>query len=140
MNYTWVIVWLVAVALSAGGASSQPMSPYAGQEQRTIKALSDDEICDLLDARGMRLAKAAELNYYPGPLHVLQLASELQLSDSQRAATEALYADMRMKAQALGRKIIEAERTLDQAFAGTRIDAAIPRVPVDSLATLQGEL
>ena len=54
---------------------------------------------------------------FPGPLHALQLKTQLGLSDSQRATTEALYAEMRNKALPIGRKIIEAERTLDQAFA-----------------------
>ena len=70
---------LIVVATTAT-SSAQTTSPYAGQEQRAIKALSDEEIRDLLDARGMGLAKAAELNSYPGPLHVLQLANELGLS------------------------------------------------------------
>ena len=44
-----------------------PPSPYAGQESRAIKALSDSEIDDLANGRGMGLAKAGELNGYPSP-------------------------------------------------------------------------
>src|SRR5262249_55422706 len=75
---------LLAIVATTATAIAQTVSPYAGQEQRAIKALSDEEIRDLLEARGMGLAKAAELNSYPGPLHVLQLANELGLSDAQR--------------------------------------------------------
>src|SRR5262249_16169067 len=75
---------VLAIVAATAGSSAQTASPYAGQEQRAIKALSDEEIRDLLEARGMGLAKAAELNSYPGPLHVLQLAAELGLSDAQR--------------------------------------------------------
>src|SRR5438132_9503867 len=117
---------LIIVATTATG-TAQTTSPYTGQEQRTIKALSDEEIRDLLEGRGMGLAKAAELNSYPGPLHVLQLANELGLSDAQRKATDTLYADMRSKAQPIGRKIIEAERVLDRAFSDRQIDAATLR-------------
>ena len=50
--------------------------PYAGQEARSIKALSDDDIAALRKGEGMGMAKAAELNGYPGPVHVLSLAAQ----------------------------------------------------------------
>src|SRR6516164_7952586 len=130
---------LVVVATTAT-SSAQTTSPYAGQEQRAIKALSDADIRDLLEARGMGLAKAAELNSYPGPLHVLQLAAQLGLSDAQRNATDALYATMRERALSIGRQIIEAERTLDRAFANGAIEPATLRSQVRAIAALQGEL
>ena len=137
---TILIISIAAIIASAMGASAQTTSPYAGQEQRTIKALSDSETKDLLEARGMGMARAAELNSYPGPLHVLQLANQLGLSDAQRTATEALYADMRSKAQPIGRKIIDAERSLDRAFLENAIDVATLRSQVNIIALLQGEL
>ena len=36
--------------------------PYAGQQTRTIKALSDQEVSDYVEGRGMGSSKAAELN------------------------------------------------------------------------------
>src|SRR6266513_3223882 len=95
MNRTAVFASLVVIVASAASATAQTTSPYAGQKQRTIKAISDQEIGDLLEGRGMGLAKAAELNSYPGPLHVLQLAEQIGLSDAQRTATDSLYAKMR---------------------------------------------
>lgn len=130
---------LIIVAMTATGIA-QTTSPYTGQEQRAIKALSEEEIRDLLEARGMGLAKAAELNSYPGPLHVLQLAAELGLSDAQRKATDSLYANMRQRALSIGRHIIEAERALDRAFANGGIEPATLRSQVGAIATLQGEL
>ena len=130
---------LIIVATTATGIA-QTTSPYSGQEQRAIKALSDEEIGDLLEARGMGLAKAAELNSYPGPLHVLQLAAELGLSDAQRKATDSLYANMRQRALSIGRQIIEAERTLDRAFANGAIEPATLQFQVTAIATLQSEL
>ena len=130
---------LIIVATTATGIA-QTTSPYSGQEQRAIKALSDADIRDLLEARGMGLAKAAELNSYPGPLHVLQLAAQLGLSDAQRNATDALYATMRERALSIGRQIIEAERTLDRAFANGAIEPATLRSQVRAIAALQGEL
>src|SRR6516164_3098797 len=131
---------LLAIVATTATGIAQTTSPYVGQEQRTIKALSDEEIRDLLEARGMGSAKAAELNSYPGPLHVLQLANELGLSDAQRKGTDALYANMRQRALSIGRQIVEAERTLDRAFANGAIEPATLRSQVHAIATLQGEL
>src|SRR5581483_6020910 len=58
-------------------------SPYAGQQSREIKSLSDREIDGLKNARGLGLAKAAELNGYPGPMHVLELADALNITGDQ---------------------------------------------------------
>ena len=134
------LIALLAIVATTATSSAQTTSPYTGQEQRTIKALSDEEIGDLLEARGMGLAKAAELNSYPGPLHVLQLATELGLSDAQRKATDSLYASMRQRALSIGRQIVEAERTLDRAFVNGAIEPATLRSQVGAIATLQGEL
>src|SRR5204863_9380527 len=116
MHRMRAVVLGIAIVAWPMGAAAQTASPYAGQQQRAIKALSDQEIEDLLEARGMGLAKAAELNSYPGPLHVLQLADQLGLSDAQRASGRTLYERMRERASAVGRQIIAAERVLDQAF------------------------
>jgi len=131
---------LLAIVATTATSSAQTTSPYTGQEQRAIKALSEEEIRDLLEARGMGLAKAAELNSYPGPLHVLQLAAELGLSDAQRKATDSLYASMRQRALSIARQIIEAERALDRAFAHGAIGPATLRSQVGAIAILQGEL
>jgi len=67
---------LSCASLSWGGEHSRT---YAGQETRKIKALSEDQIQGYLAGSGMGLAMAAELNHYPGPKHVLELAEKLQL-------------------------------------------------------------
>ena len=54
------------LALLAVSATANSQSPYVGQESREIKALSPQEISDYLSGKGMGLAKAAELNGYPG--------------------------------------------------------------------------
>src|ERR1700737_107196 len=71
-------------------AADTPLTPYAGQQARSIKALSADDVAALLKGEGMGMAKAAELNGYPGPAHVLTLASELGLTDSQRQQVQAI--------------------------------------------------
>ena len=68
--------------------------PYAGQQARTIKALSDDDIAALRKGEGMGMAKAAELNGYPGPVHVLTLDAQLGLSESQRREVSVIFERM----------------------------------------------
>lgn len=90
--------------------------PYAGQQNRAIASFSDEEIRDLREGRGMGLARPAELNGYPGPMHVLELARELNLTDEQRRAVEAIFAQMRQSAQAAGDRYLEAEQAVEAAF------------------------
>lgn len=132
--------FIAATALLVSGASafSQKMVPlehrhdlehtakttnaYAGQQARAIKALSDTQVNDMLAGKGMELAKAAELNGYPGPMHTLELADALHLSPVQREATAQLLAQHKAEVRALGKQWVEAERQLDQAFAHHHID------------------
>jgi len=66
----------------------------AGMQTRPIKALSEQQVADLGAGRGMGLALAAELNGYPGPSHVLELADRLELSADQRARVQTLFDSM----------------------------------------------
>ena len=58
-------------------------SPYVSETSREIKALSAEDISGYLQGQGMGFAKAAELNGFPGPKHVLDLSDELELSHLQ---------------------------------------------------------
>jgi Spy/CpxP family protein refolding chaperone len=98
-----------------------PKSPYVGEETRGIKALSSGEVTRYLQGAGMGLARAAELNRYPGPMHVLELASELKLTDEQKARTEDLFSQTKTEARKLGEQIVELERELDRRFSDGEI-------------------
>lgn len=108
---------LLGTLLGTTVAAADTTSPYAGQQERSIKALSADEQADLLDGKGLGFAKAAELNGYPGPRHVLDMAEPLRLSEAQRRQTEALFQHMRDEARRQGAALIEAERALDAVYA-----------------------
>ena len=125
---------------SAGAAAQQTTQPYAGLEKRAVKALSESEIADLLAGRGLGLAKAAELNGYPGPAHLLENADALKLGDGQRRAIAAIRARMAEAAMALGREIVARERELDAAFAEARIDEALLKAKTGEIAALMGRL
>lgn len=114
--------------------------PYAGQQARPVKALSDQQIADLRAGRGMGLALAAELNGYPGPMHVLELAATLGLSEAQRARMAELFSAMKAEAMVLGEKLIAAETDLDRQFASRAVTEASLVEGVRSIAAVQGEL
>jgi hypothetical protein len=90
--------------------------PYAGFEAREIKALSQEQMEDLRAGRGMGLALAAELNGCPGPVHMIELAGPLGLSESQQAAVGALLARMKAETIPLGLQVIAEEAELDRHF------------------------
>ena len=133
-----------AVALAgmmlAPSAIAAPVSGYAGQESREIKALSPEEVDAYLSGKGMGFAKAAELNGYPGPAHVLELAAELQLSADQRRRTEALFAAMQSQAIDAGRALVGEERSLDRSFARKEITPALLAASLDRIAALQARI
>jgi hypothetical protein len=58
---------------------------------------------------GMGLAKAAELNDYPGPRHVLDMDTELRLTDRQEEKTRQTFDQMHTKAVQIGRELVEAD-------------------------------
>jgi hypothetical protein len=114
--YRWLAIGTVCFALMAVGVIAQTPQPYAGMETRPIKALSEQQIADLRTGRGMSLALAAELNGYPGPRHVLELADQLNLSPLQLQNVKRLFDEMTAEAVALGRKLIAQETELDGQF------------------------
>lgn len=113
--------------------------PYAGQEQREIKALSAQEIGQYLSGAGMGYGRAAELNGYPGPMHILELADQLRLDADQRAAMKELMNAHKADARAIGAKLIEAERALDVLFRSGRAEPKGLALAVSEAARLQGE-
>lgn len=130
----------LAVLLPLGATAQEAARPYAGLEQRPIKALSEQATADLLAGRGMGLALAAELNGYPGPLHVLELADALALTEEQRQRTRALFAAMREAAMAQGRELVAGEARLDGLFADRTVDPDSLRAATAAIGGAQGAL
>lgn len=123
-----------------GHAGMPAVSAYAGEQTRSIKALSDTDVSSLQSGAGMAYAKAAELNGYPGPAHVLELKSQLKLSDQQRIASETLIAAHQAQARVLGSQVVEAERALDVTFASKKADANSVTALTQRIAELQAQL
>jgi len=121
-------------------AATPAPSRYVGEETRDIKALSKVEVEGLLSGSGMGYAKAAELNGYPGPAHVLELAGELRLSSEQRSLTVATHSTMERKAVTLGKDLVDAERELDLLFADRSATAAGLTEVLTRIGSLQARL
>ena len=98
------IVIVGALLLSSTSAFAQ--APYAGMQSRPIKALSEQQLADLQAGRGMGLALVAELNGYPGPAHILELADKLELTAGQLTSVKALFDSMKKEALPLGSRLI----------------------------------
>ena len=133
---TLVVVSLLSIC---SAAVAQHAQPYAGQHERSIKALSDSEVQQYLSGAGMGYAKAAELNGFPGPMHVLELADKLGLSPEQRETTRTLMESHKAEARALGAKRVAAEKELDGLFRSKPVDQAALAAGVRKVALAEGE-
>lgn len=131
----------LSLAVMCGtAANAQSHQPYAGFEQRSIKALSGEQIDDLRTGRGMGLALAAELNGYPGPSHVLELADRLELSPDQRSRVQRLFDAMKRETVPLGTKLIEQEKELDHLFSARVVTPETLKATVSAISVTQAQL
>jgi len=131
---------LVIASLVLTSAAAFAQSPYSGMQTRPIKALSEQQVADLKAGRGMGLALAAELNGYPGPAHLLELADKLDLSSYQLSKVQELFDFMKQEALALGAKLLEQESELDRAFANHTVTAESLKTTTAAIAATQGAL
>ncbi len=136
---------LIGIALAiylcvSFASAAEPTSAYAGQETREIKALAPAEIEGLLAGKGLGYAKSAELNRYPGPAHVLELAPQLQLTEEQIKATRDIHARMEEQAKRLGAHLVEAEIALERLFQAETANEMSVRPALELIGQLQAEL
>lgn len=125
------------------GASETLDQPYAGQEQRGIKSLSQEDIEGLQAGHGTPfggMAKLAELNGYPGPRHVLELADEINLTNNQKQQIESLYDQMLSEAIPLGKQIIDIEIQMNDSFQDHTITKEELEASLNQSANLYGQL
>lgn len=133
-------IGLVVFASTSYATNTTKVNPYSGQEFREIKALAAEDVDGYLAGKGMGFAKAAELNGYPGPSHVMALAGELGLSPEQKQRTEALFKAMEAKAKETGRTLVDEERKLDQLFASKSITPETLTLSLKRIGELQAQV
>jgi Spy/CpxP family protein refolding chaperone len=134
------IFFIFVMTAVSSVAFGQGHHPYAGLEQRTVKALSEQQIADLRAGRGMGLALPAELNGYPGPSHVLENADALGLSAEQREHTKGLFEAMKAEAVPVGERLIEQEAKLDRLFADREVTPANLNAATEEIGMTQVRL
>lgn len=115
-------------------------SPYVGQEIREIKALSQQQVTDYINGKGLGYAKAAELNQYPGPSHVLEAAKNLSLTTLQITHTKEIFDRMKEQASELGRLYIAKEQELDKSFSRSTIDSDLLKILITDIGELQASI
>ena len=133
-----VLTMIATVAFSAADHSHK--SKYAGEEKREIKSLSTSDIGELQKGKGWGLAKAAELNGVPGPVHLLEMKEEIDLSAEQIQAIEDIYRKMKQEAVPLGLELIELERELNTHFANRTITDERLRQILQKIARVRRQL
>jgi hypothetical protein len=93
-----------------------------------------------LDGKGMLHASVAELNHYPSPRRVFELAEALELTEGQRRATTELHEETRREAIRLGTELVALEQRLNRIFAWNQATADnIAKIVLD-IGTLQTQL
>jgi|ERR1051326_3213494 hypothetical protein len=144
MGKIFAAVALIVIFAASASAQQPPgqVSPYREQQRAGARGLSPQEIDDLEAGRGLGLARAAELNGYPGPRHVLDAARDRQMSltPEQREGVQRVFDAMARDAQRIGARVIAEEQALEAAFRGGTIGEAELNERVSRLALMQGEL
>jgi Spy/CpxP family protein refolding chaperone len=136
-----VVIAFFVISFACGCATTPSgSSPYAGQQSREIKSLSEGEVQGYLAGKGMGFAKPAELNGYPGPAHVLEMGERIGLTADQRRRTQAIFELMQANAAALGRQLVDEERALDQLFATQAVTSTSLAATLDRIAALQAKI
>lgn len=125
---------MTAAVLAAGQNDHAQVTPYAGQQERSITSLSPDDQAAIANGQGWGLAKPAELNGVPGPAHLLELADKIGLTQAQVTELRKLFDDMKQQAQALGQEYMAAERALDDYFRSGVFSDQRLRAKVDQAA------
>lgn len=143
MKINVIIIFLILMLIPVStfsAADHSHKSKYAGEEKREIKSLSETDIEELKNGKGWGLAKAAELNGVPGPIHLLEMKEEIDLSAEQIRAIEEIYKKMQQDAIPLGLELIELEKELNDHFANRTITEELLRGLLETIARVYGRL
>ncbi len=133
--FVLLLMMLPSIAVAQG-----TKAPYKGFEKREIKALSSARVHGYLKGKGMGQGLAAEMNHYPGPLHILELSAELGLNKSRALKALDLRYEVYKEATKLGNQIVDKERALDKLFAEQKINNESLEKLIMEIAELKGRL
>jgi Spy/CpxP family protein refolding chaperone len=94
----------------------------------------------LLAGEGAGQGMAAEMNGYPGPKHVLDLAAALSLNPEQKRQITAVYKEMSARAKELGTRIVRVEDELNTAFRQGLVSERSVKDDAEQIGRLRGRL
>lgn len=137
---TTFIMILTAAQTCAAGEPHSHKSPYAGQESNAIKSLSREDIAELKRGGGWGLARAAELNGVPGPIHLLEMKKAISLTEAQITAIKNIYTQMKAKAITQGLNLIALEEELERHFQNRTITDTILRSSLKAISEAREKL
>jgi Spy/CpxP family protein refolding chaperone len=129
--------------LHSGHVTNNTISKYTGQQNRIIKSLSPEDIESLQTGTGDAfggMAKLAELNGYPGPRHVLDLANELKMSNEQKENITTIYDNMKIKSVELGQEILNVEKIANEEFINKTITDSQMKQLIFKSSEIYGQL
>lgn len=133
-------VLLFGVTAQASETKHIQASKYAGQEKRSIKSFSPDDIAELRRGGGWGLAKAAELNGMPGPAHLLEMKEKISLTVDQVLIIENTFQQMQKQAIQQGEHLIALEQELELQFRSGTVTQDALRSLLTTIANARMEL
>jgi hypothetical protein len=86
------------------------------------------------------MAKAAELNGYPGPVHVLALAAQLELTETQQRDVRAIFERMSAGKEVVERLFLRDQFTTERLGGKAEITPDRLAAATAAIAALQGSL
>ena len=146
--FTMALIVVSTVVGNVQHTSSVAMASEATPTPSAYRTLLDTEIRGIdsntiegyLSGEGMGMALPAELNGYPGPRHVLDLANDLALDNEQQEQMQGLFDDMRSEAIELGKSILSEEAELEQAFREQTADEDFLQAQLNQIGELEARL
>ena len=136
----YVVILLLFTGAQADQIQHPHTSEYTGQEMQTIKSLSPKDIAELKRGGEWGLAKAAELNGLPGPVHLLEMREEFHLNDAQVTEITKIYNEMKSQAIQQGERLIALELELENHFQNRTINNTLLRSSLDAIEEVRKEL
>lgn len=136
----WALSMSSPLAVNAEGDPSPTPSSYGDLLDTEIRGIDADTIDGYRNGLGLGLALPAELNGYPGPRHVLDLADELELTEEQHDSIQQLFDAMQPEAIALGEQILVKEAELELAFREGTITENFLETQLTDIGDLESQL
>ncbi len=94
----------------------------------------------LLNGEEMGQAAAADLNGYPAPKRVLDLATDMKLSPDQKKSIQAISNETKSRAIELGKRIIAVEEELNDAFQSGLVSSKTVQESADQIGKMRSRL